>query len=97
MSTPLGQIEATTALINYIQQPNDDGGWPIYMLGTTIAEVNDSAEVFTRQQHHREALLTLAAAARTLITIIKSEEARWTQSDERQAKKAAEQQQAPLE
>jgi hypothetical protein len=85
MSTPISQIEAATALITRIQQTNEDGMWPIYMLGTTIAEIDDSTEVLARQQHHREALLTLATAARTLIVMIESEEARWMQSDEKQS------------
>jgi hypothetical protein len=91
MSRPLGQIEATTALINYIQQPNDDYSIrPIHMLGTTMTEIDSPVESFTREQSNRKALLTLAAAARTLITMIESEEARWMRSDEEQSKKAAE-------
>jgi hypothetical protein len=93
MSSPLRQVEATTALITYLQQPNDDISIrPIHMLGTTITETDSPAEVFTREQRNRKALLTLAAAARTLITMIESEEARWMRSDEEQSKKAAKRQ-----
>jgi hypothetical protein len=92
MSAPLDQIEAATTLITWIQQANDDGMLPIDMLGTTSAEIDSSAAVLARQQHHREVLLALAAAARSLITLIESEEARWTHSDEEHSRKAAKRQ-----
>jgi hypothetical protein len=76
-------------LITWIQQANDDGMLPIHMLGTTSAEIDSSADVLARQQHHREALLALAAIARSLIVMVESEEARWMQSDKEQLKRAA--------
>jgi hypothetical protein len=81
MSTPFDQIKAITAQLIRIQLPYDDDMSTIYMLATTIVEIDSPVEILVKQQSHREALLTLAAVARSLVVKIENEKTRWAQSD----------------